>query len=525
MVDVISTSRQRLQVVWFKRDLRSFDHEPLAAASAQGPVLPLFVVEPELWQLPDMSGRHYAFVRESLLELRTELARLGQPLVIRTGQVTDVLADFNRTCGIGKLWAHEETGNDWTYRRDLHVAAWCREHGIAFQELPQNGVIRRIRDRNGWARHWDQTMGFPLRPAPSLTPLGGIDPGALPDHRDLGLPHDPCPGRQPGGRSSGLECLESFLLRRGRTYRSAMSSPLQGFDACSRISPHLAWGTLSLREVAQRTRQAQRDLKAGAGPRGQGWSGALSSFSGRLHWHCHFMQKLEDQPDLEFRALHPETENLRPSLPDPVRLEAWSRGETGLPFVDACMRALQQTGWMNFRMRAMLMAVSSYHLWLDWRKPGQHLARLFTDYEPGIHWPQVQMQSGTTGINTIRIYNPVKQGKDQDPLGTFIRRWVPELSDIPDATLHEPWRAENAGTVLGSAYPFPIVDHLEAAKEARAKVWALRTGDDFRRTAQAIQHKHGSRKSGIPMRGRKASAKKKPTSQLDLFTGPEDASP
>ena len=163
----------------------------------------------------------------------------------------------------------------------------------------------------------------------------------------------------------------------------------------------------------------------------------------------------------------------------------------------------------------MLVAVSSYHLWLDWRRPGEHLARLFTDYEPGIHWPQMQMQSGTTGINTVRIYNPVKQGHDHDPDGVFIRRWVPELADVPDAFIHEPWTWEAAGQVLGKAYPFPVVDHLAAAQQARQKVWAVRRGPDYRQAANAIQDKHGSRKSGMPMTGRRASARKKPATGGD----------
>ncbi|WP_417688687.1 FAD-binding domain-containing protein [Roseibium sp.] len=512
----------KLQVVWFKRDLRSYDHEALFRAAEHGPVLPLFIVEPELWQQPDMSARQYAFVLESIEELRHALARRGQPLVIRTGGVTEILATLHNSYGIAALWAHEETGNAWTFERDIAVAAWCKQNGVPFHEFRQTGVIRRLRDRNGWARRWDEQMAGSLFPEPVLAPVGDIDPGCIPSERDIGLKPDPCPGRQPGGRRAGLACLESFLTKRGLTYRRAMSSPLEGFDACSRISPHLAWGTLSMKEVAQRTWNAQRDLKSGLGPAGgRGWSGALSSFSGRLHWHCHFMQKLEDQPDLEFKALHQETEDLRPREIDPARFAAWANGETGLPFVDACMRALHATGWMNFRMRAMLMAVSSYQLWLDWRRPGQHLARLFTDYEPGIHWPQVQMQSGTTGINTIRIYNPVKQGKDQDPEGKFIRRWLPELRDLPDYALHEPWTSEQAAGVLGKSYPFPIVDHLSAAREARAKVWALRKGDGFHQTAREIQDRHGSRKSGIPMRGRKTE-KKKSAGQLDLFAAAEN---
>ena len=194
------------------------------------------------------------------------------------------------------------------------------------------------------------------------------------------------------------------------------------------------------------------------------WRQSLKSFNSRLHWHCHFIQKLEDEPQIEFKNLHSGYDGVRKVGENGDALKAWAAGETGLPFVDACMRYLRENGWLNFRMRAMLMAVASYHLWLHWREPGLELARLFTDYEPGIHWSQVQMQSGTTGINTIRIYNPVKQGKEQDPTGVFIRKWVPELSVIPDVFLHEPWKAENSAHVLGSAYPYPIVDYLDAAK-------------------------------------------------------------
>lgn len=283
-----------------------------------------------------------------------------------------------------------------------------------------------------------------------------------------------------------------------------------------------------MREVAQATWGRQREVKTaaaeGKSQEIKGWRGALSSFSGRLHWHCHFMQKLEDEPRLEHENLHRAYDGLRTrgalAETETARLRAWQTGETGLPFVDACMRCLAATGWMNFRMRAMLMAVASYHLWLDWRRPGEHLARFFTDYEPGIHWPQVQMQSGTTGINTARIYNPIKQGYDQDPDGSFVRRWLPELAAVPDAFVHEPWRWDRAETLLGHAYPFPIVDHLAAAKAARQKIWAVRSSEGFRDQAGKIQEKHGSRKSGIPHIGgrtgsgpggaRRANSKKAP---------------
>ena len=514
-----------IQIVWFKKDLRIEDNAALKRASLHGPVLPLYVIEPDLWQQPDMAGRHYAFLLECLSELRRDLAAVGQPLVIRTGEVTEVLGAFLRSNGVAGLWSHEETGNDWTFARDKRVAAWCRAQGIPWTECRQTGVIRRLQTRDGWAAHWDRFMAEAPVDPPRLSPLAesnpGIDLGKPPAASELGLPNDHCPNRQRGGRSPAQSTLHSFLFQRGKPYRAAMATPVKAFDACSRLSPYLAFGSLSLREVTQATWSRQRDLKGSEFPGRSTWQAAMRSFSGRLHWHCHFMQKLEDEPSLEFRNLHPAYEGLRPAQPDRERLEAWQKGETGLPFVDACMRALAATGWMNFRMRAMLMAVASYHLWLDWRAPGLHLARLFTDYEPGIHWPQVQMQSGTTGINTIRIYNPVKQGLDQDPEGLFVRRWVPELKDIATAHVHEPWKADNAGKVLGKCYPFPVVDYLEAAREARDKVWAVRKGQAFRGAAADIQSKHGSRKSGIAMRGQeKARRGRKPRinpDQADLF--------
>jgi deoxyribodipyrimidine photo-lyase len=275
-----------------------------------------------------------------------------------------------------------------------------------------------------------------------------------------------------------------------------------------------------MRELVQAGRRRRDELKAlPIGERGE-WLRALRGFDERLHWHCHFIQKLESQPDLEFRELHPLTAEPQSGEPlscepqggepqsdqlrnvDAEHLAAWAEGRTGLPFVDACMRALISTGWINFRMRAMLMSVASHHLDLPWRESGLHLARLFLDYEPGIHWSQCQMQSGTTGINTIRIYNPIKQGQDHDPDGQFLRHWLQELRRVPSVHLHEPWTMTEAtqqrlGWVLGIDYPKPIVDPTAAAREARQRLWARRQQQGFAELADAIQDRHGSRRSGL----------------------------
>lgn len=486
------------QIVWFKRDLRVDDHRPLAAAAEAGPLIALYVVEPDYWAQPDAALRHWAFIRECLVELDAALRDRGGALTVREGEMTDVLAALHAEQGIDALHAHEETGNYWSYQRDAAVRAWCRARGVAFREYPNFGVVRGLRDRDQWHARWERRMQEAVVPASqrlrlAAPPSPGIE--ALPDI--LGSERRTCPERQTGGRRAGEDLLSGFLHERGRTYRRAMASPLTGEWACSRLSPHIAYGTLSLREIVHAHRH--RWAEASRREKGSGWPASLKSFEARLHWHCHFIQKLEDQPDIEWRNLHRGYDGMREHDFDDTRFRAWAEGETGIPFVDACMRMLHRTGWLNFRMRAMLMAFAGYHLWLHWREPALHLARVFTDYEPGIHYSQSQMQTGTTGINAIRIYNPVKQSHDQDPDGDFIRRFVPELARVSAPWIHEPWRLPPEwqrcyGVTIGTDYPVPIVDHQAAAREARRRIKEHRARHDMASEADRIRQQHASRK-------------------------------
>ncbi len=491
-----------IAVVWFKRDLRSSDHAALAAVVATGlPVLPLYIVEPDYWAEPDTSTRQFEFIRESLVELREELAKLGQPLIVRQGEAVAILARLNRNYKIAGLFAHEETGNDWTYARDKAVIAWTRNSNIPFYELAQNGVIRRIATRDGWAARWDKTMAEPQLPAPQLRPLANhgidIDIGQVPTAPDLNLPRDFCPGRQKGGRRDALTQLGKFLSITGLPYRRAMSSPSEGALHCSRISAHLAYGTLSVRQVTQAAHVRLNELKGDPSPDAVQWRASMVSFLSRLHWRDHFTQKLEDQPAIEFQALHPAFRKYDGHEVDAPALLAWQTGQTGIPFVDACMRSVIQTGWLNFRMRAMLVSFASHLLDAPWRQSGLHLARQFTDYEPGIHWSQMQMQSGLTGINTIRIYNPLKQGLEHDADGAFIRKWVPELRDAPTAFLHDPWMDMGLIDTRPTNYPAPVIHVATAMRAARERLHAPRKTKAFHEASDAIQTKHGSRKAGL----------------------------
>lgn len=490
-----------VQIVWFKRDLRTFDHAPLAQAAANGPVIPLLIVEPEYWRQPDVSRRQWLAIRPAIKELANRLEQLGAPLVIRVGHAVDVFRHLHEHHCISALHAHEETGNGFTFRRDIEIRAFCKQVGIPFLESRQFGVFRGLTNRDHWAGLHKQQMSRRLIPEPSsLQPVAGITSEPLPKADDLGLGHDGCETPQAGTRADALSRLNGFFAGQGADYRRAMSSPLAGAEACTRLSVSISTGTISLREVFHRCYEERRHLSARPHNQRPVPLTAIDSLIARLHWHCHFIQKLESQPALEWKAQHiVHQENRFRTEPDDPLLIAWATGQTGLPFLDACMRSLIATGWLNFRMRAMVQSVASYHLALDWHASGTRLARLFTDYEPGIHWSQVQMQSGQTGINIPRIYNPVKQGLDQDPEGIFTRRWVPELANVPVAALQEPWKMDKslqreAGCTVGVDYPAPVVDHILAARIAKDRLTILRQATGYGTEAKRVFQRHGSRK-------------------------------
>jgi deoxyribodipyrimidine photo-lyase len=433
-------------LIWYKRDLRVTDHPALClgAQAEGGAVLPVYIAEPGYWSGPDRSARQWAFTAETLEGLRRDLAGLGAPLVVRVGEAVEVLARLCKQHFITRIISHSESGTAWAQARDLRVAAWARAAGIDWVVLAQN-------------------TGAVLA-APRLRRVVGVEPGVIPLARALRIAADPCPHRQTGGRAQAEALLDGFLAHRGANYRLALPSPSAAERACSRLSPHLAVGAISGAEVAQ----ALTD-RMSARPDAQ-WRASLRAFEARLRWRDQCCHSAGTGQVLEFED----------RAAGAARFKAWEAGETGIPYLDACMRYLAASGWLNFQARAMLASVASYQLWLDRKAVGDVLARRFTDYEPAIHWPQLQALAGADVARRLQIFDPVKLGLTHDPSGAFTRRWLPELAAVPDGFLQTPWKWPGAQRLLGRRYPEPIIDLANAARDARANMGALRPNNHLR---------------------------------------------
>ena len=477
-------SRTAINILWFKRDLRLEDHAALCAAVDQClPILALYLKEPTQWEQPQHTPRQWQFVWDSIESLNHTLEKTAVHAI--QAEALDFFAAVQDHYDIKGVFSHEEIGIQWTYDRDKAVKQWFQSHGIDWHEYPTFGVARGLKNRRHWLKNWYAEIHAPAPRSPRDAFSSLCLPNPFP-HWSATAPELPPNYFQRGGLIRSEKVLQSFLLERITSYAKSISKPRESRKGCSRISPHLAWGNLSVRQVFQRS----RDLEVPGSKRN------LKAFQDRLRWQSHFMQKFESEVEYEHipinRAFVPVDASKEM---DTHKFQAWKDGLTGVPLVDACMRCLTQTGYLNFRMRAMVVSFYSQYLWLPFKPGADYLAGLFTDFEPGIHYPQFQMQSGYTGVNTIRIYNPIKQSQDHDPKGVFIKEWIPELRDIPEEYIHEPWKIPPMqwameGWQTGNYPREPIVNLQRARKHASDLLYSTKKSKNSRIESVRILERH-----------------------------------
>lgn len=481
--------RNKINILWFKRDLRLRDHLPLKTAIDDGlPILMLYIFEPSLISAPYSDERHWRFVLESINDLNKQLKKYSHQVYTFYDEIIPIFERLISHYEVRNVYSHQETGTWLTYQRDIAVKKFFKEKGIQWKEFQNNAVIRGLKNRGNWNERRNEYLSKPLE-NPQLERLKpfSIEKKMLENFSadkfisSLNFNHQ----MQKSGETIAHTVLNSFLNERHIGYTKNISKPEESRTHCSRLSPYLALGNLSIRQVEQATNQA---IKKSPSKRD------LLAFQSRVAWHCHFIQKLETEPEYEFKNINSAYDNIRTEWNE-TYFNAWKEGLTGYPLIDACMRCVKETGYINFRMRAMLVSFLTHHLWLDWKEGANFLAKQFLDFEPGIHFPQFQMQAGTTGINTIRIYNPTKQALEHDSDAVFIKKWIPELSKLPAYLEIEPWKITNLEEVIynfsyGKDYPVRIVDTQVSYRRANKILWEIKKSQASKSEAEKILSRH-----------------------------------
>ncbi|MYC82537.1 MAG: deoxyribodipyrimidine photo-lyase [Acidobacteria bacterium] len=453
-------------IVWFRgKDLRVGDHEPLARAAAEGEVIPLFVLEPRFFG-PGRARRaphRMQFLLESLAGLQEGLSQRGSGLVLLEGPSTSALPRVVARWKVDRVWAHRgsEPGSR---ARDDEVARALEVPLRLFEgeTLAPPGSIRTRAGRpfsvfTPFKRAFlkEAFAGWPHRAPESLPPLPaglGLKAGRVPDCSDIGLERNIL--LLPGGEHAGRSRLRKFLTGPADLYETLRHRLDR--RATSHLSADLKFGTLSAREVWQRSWENLRDTPSG------------TAFRDQLLWREFGYHTLWDRPDVLERPFRNDF-LVFPWEFDEKLWTAWTEGLTGFPLVDASALQLLREGWVSNRARMISASFLTKHLLIDYRLGEAHYMKYLVDGDPAqnnLGW-QWSAGCGCDAQPWFRVFNPVLQGDRFDPSGGYVRRWLPRLDRLPNRYIHRPWEAparvlEEAGVRLGQDYPYPVVDHSRA---------------------------------------------------------------
>lgn len=456
---------------WIRRDLRLKDNQALAAALAYADrVVPVFVLDPALLSSPYVGDQRLAFLLGGLRQLDADLRARGSQLIVRRGDPVDELAVLLAESGAGAIFA-EEDFSSFARRRDAGVAKKLPLHlcgGLTAQHpasvLKADGAPYTV--FTPFSRAWKALLHLETR---SLLPA----PGRLAPTQELislPIPPDPAlPSTLPfrPGEAEAQRRLRAFVEGDAPPiYRYAEQRNRLDLEGTSQLSPYLRFGMLSPRQAVVSALTAIESA-----PNPQARKGAEAWLT-ELIWREFYVSILYHFPEVRRRSFRPDLRDI-PWENDEAVFAAWCTGHTGYPVVDAAMRQLVQTGWMHNRARMIVASFLAKDLLLDWRWGERWFMKHLVDGDPAANNGGWQWTAGT-GIDAapyFRVFNPVLQGQKFDPAGAYVRRWVPELAQVPDKFIHAPWEMPSdvqrrAGCIIGQDYPAPIVDHARARERA-----------------------------------------------------------
>ena len=474
-------------IVWFTHDLRLGDNAALTAAAATGrPVLPVYILDDETPGDWAMGAASRWWLERSIKSLEQSIKEIGGRLYLRRGNSLDVLKQLAGEAAAGAIHFSRNHA-PWSGKLEQHIAAWRKDNGIDCKRFagyllhdPQSirtGAGDPYKVYTPFSRACFATEPFrEPRPVPEDMQfwLGGISTDDVNDWRLYdGKPDwaNEFGERWSPGEQGARDKLDRFIAEAAGDYKEARDLPR--LFATSRLSPHLHFGEISPLQCWHAARHAMADGRRTIDEGGQ-------TFLKELLWREFSYHLLHHWPDLMSKPFKAEFEDF-PWSDDETALQAWQRGETGYPIVDAGMRELWATGWMHNRVRMITASFLIKHLLIPWQRGEAWFWDTLVDADIGSNSASWQWVAGcgADAAPYFRIFNPVLQGEKFDPDGAYVRRWVPELKDVPKAFVHKPWEApalvlKDAGVVLGKTYPKPMVDHGKARDAALAAYQKIR---------------------------------------------------